>query len=209
MPEPATGSHCKEFHHKSVEVTVGDCSSPIAVDLARNGFHFGFPGEGVYFDNLGNGQPLLMQWVREGEDDAFLALDLNENGIVDDGTELFGQGTRLQLENNRPAANGFVGLAQYDRTELGGNNDGFISEEDLVWEELLLWLDVDANGISTPEEITTISDYGISKLQTIPRETRRYDEAGNWLRFFARARDEHGLRYRMVDVFFRVLDPPA
>ena len=189
------------------EITIGNCSSPIVVDLGRNGFHFGPAGEGVYFDNLGSGDPLLLQWVRKGEDDAFLVLDLNGNGIVDNGSELFGQGTRLRLDENRLAPNGFVGLAQYDRLELGGNDDGFISKEDQIWGKLLLWLDVDADGISTPGEIAHVYEYGLSKMETIPRETRSYDESGNWLRFFARSGSEMGLGHKMVDVFFRVLDP--
>ena len=184
-------------------------ASPIVIDLDGNGFRFGDEGVGVYFDLLANGNPLHMQWVNPGGDDAFLVLDHNGNGIVDDGSELFGDGTRMLLENHRLAPNGFVGLAQYDNPALGGNDDGYISEADTVWNDLSLWLDFDGDGVCTAGEMASMDDFGLVRLNTIPRETRHYDLSGNWLRFFASALTadyQPGFRRRtMVDVYFKLL----
>ena len=181
------------------------CLSPILLDLGDDGFHFGEAGIGVHFDMLGNGEPAFMQWVRPGEDDAFLVHDINDNGLADDGSELFGNGTRLLLQGDALAPNGFVGLAQFDRPELGGNDDGFISGDDQIWKYLYLWLDADADGISTSREMTPLASLPILRLETIPFEVKQFDSSGNWLRFFARAQRNDGETRDMVDVFFRLL----
>jgi len=46
----------------------------------------------------------------------FLALDLNHNHRIDDGSELFGIGTTLP--SGEKASNGFVALAMYDDRKL-------------------------------------------------------------------------------------------
>jgi len=61
---------------------------------------------------------------------AFLALDKNENGKIDDGSELFGA----------TSGDGFADLAQYD-----DNHDGVIDESDAVFSKLQL-SSLDAQG---------------------------------------------------------------
>ena len=99
----------------------GQCS-PIVVDTRRDGIELGPAGRGVSFDVNADGFPDYVQWVRPRGDEAFLTLDRNRNGLVDDGSELFGVGTPL-LEGGT-APNGFIALAQYDQPLLGGNDDG-------------------------------------------------------------------------------------
>jgi len=86
--------------------------SPIVIDTRRDGIELGPAGRGVSFDVNADGFPDRVQWVRPGGDEAFLTLDRNRNGVVDDGSELFGVGTPLLAGGTAP--NGFVGLAQYD-----------------------------------------------------------------------------------------------
>src|SRR5262245_60996004 len=129
----------------------GKCT-PIVIDLGNNGINLGPAGVGVFFDMDANGTRDHLQWVQAGGDEGFLALDRSGNGIVDDGAELFGVGTPMVLEG-RNAPNGFVGLAQYDSRELGGNDDGLISDADAIWPQLRIWVDLDADGVSTPQEM--------------------------------------------------------
>src|SRR5262245_12726107 len=75
----------------------GACS-PIVVDIGRDGIALGAAGTGVWFDVDNNGRPNHIQWVRRGGDEAFLALDRNGNGVVDNGAELFGVGTPMLLD---------------------------------------------------------------------------------------------------------------
>lgn len=182
----------------------GQCT-PIVVDLGNNGINLGPAGVGVYFDVDANGVRDHVQWVQRGGDEGFLALDRSGNGIIDDGAELFGVGTPLVLEG-RNAPNGFVGLAQYDSRQLGGNDDGLITEADAIWPQLRIWLDADADGISKTEEMRTLKSTGITALETIPKRRKHVDAAGNWIPYWAWAqqRSRPG-RTLMVDVFFVVL----
>jgi len=182
----------------------GGCS-PIVIDLGNDGIHLGEAGVGVYFDVNADGVRDHVQWVRRGGDEGFLALDRSGNGIVDDGAELFGVGTPLILEG-RSAPNGFVGLAQYDSRQLGGNDDGLITEADAIWPQLRIWVDLDADGVSTVEEMRTLRSLGVTALETIPKIRKYFDEAGNVIPYWAWAmqRARPG-RVLMVDVFFRQL----
>jgi hypothetical protein len=179
--------------------------SPIVIDLGNNGINLGEKGVGVYFDVNADGVRDRVQWVRRGGDEGFLAMDRSGNGLIDDGSELFGVGTPMMLEG-RTAPNGFVGLAQYDSRELGGNDDGLITVDDAVWPQLRIWLDVDADGVATVNEMRTLRSVGITALETIPRMRRYFDAAGNLIPYWAWAtqRAKPG-RTIMVDVYFRHL----
>ena len=179
--------------------------SPIVIDLGDNGINLGAPGVGVYFDVNADGVRDHVQWVRRGGDEGFLAIDRSGNGIIDDGAELFGVGTPMILEG-RSAPNGFVGLAQYDARQLGGNDDGLITEADAIWPQLRIWVDLNADGVSTYEEMRTLKSYGITALETIPKLRKYVDAAGNIIPFWAWSmqRGQPG-RLLMVDVFFAQL----
>ena len=182
----------------------GKCT-PIVIDLGNNGIHLGPAGVGVFFDMDANGTRDHLQWVQAGGDEGFLALDRSGNGIVDDGAELFGVGTPMVLEG-RNAPNGFVGLAQYDSRQLGGNDDGLITEADAIWPQLRIWLDSNADGVSTSDEMRTLKSTGLTALETIPKRRKYVDDAGNFIPYWAWAqqRNRPG-RALMVDVFFVVL----
>ena len=180
---------------------------PLIIDLGQDGIHLGPAGSGVYFDLAGDGQALHLQWTAAYGDEAFIALDRNGNGIVDDGSELFTNYNLLLLEHT-PAPNGFADLAQYDHPELG-NDDGLISQADLIWSQLKLWKDSNADGISTLSEMYTPQAFNIEHFNTVPKVNNRRDDAGNLLPLWSWAKkpvSHHGNRhFKMVDVFFKPL----
>jgi hypothetical protein len=180
--------------------------SPIVVDTHKDGVQLGPAGRTVSFDVNADGFPDTVQWVRRGGDEAFLALDRNRNGVVDDGSELFGVGTPL-LEGGK-APNGFVGLAQYDQPLLGGNNDGVISRADAIWPELTLWLYSNADGVASRNEMRRPESFGLTSFGTIPKVQRVTDPAGNSLPYWAWAGAAgRPPRTLMVDVYFLQLGP--
>jgi hypothetical protein len=187
-----------------------DCASPILIDMGRDGFQLGGRESATFFDLLGNGLPFYLYWVAESGNDAFLVVDRNGNGLADDGSELFGNGTRLLLERNRLAPNGFVGLAQYDHPALGGNDDGMITLADAIWEQLMLWFDDNGDGMSQIDEMSYLSEAGLTRLETIPRKRAVRDDHGNRLALWASSYTDletDSIAFEMVDVYFKRLWP--
>lgn len=75
-----------------------------------------------FFDINGDGTKEEISELEKGN--GFLALDANENGIIDDGNELFGT----------ISGNGFKDLAAYDE-----DCNGWIDENDAVYTKLKVW----------------------------------------------------------------------
>ena len=166
-----------------------DPPSPIIIDTLGNGFNLTSRLGGILFDIDGDGLTQRMAWTSANSDDAFLVLDRNNNGTIDNGQELFGNFT-LQPRNND--ANGFLALAEFDKPEKGGNRDGVIDERDFVFSYLRLWRDTNHNGVSEENELFALPDLDIVKIELNYRESRRTDEHGNQFKYRAKVRDARG-----------------
>jgi len=161
------------------QMGVGCCTSPIVVDTAGDGVHLTGPDDGVVFA-MHPGMERQWAWTQAGADDAWLALDVNGNGVIDDGSELFGDQS-VQAPSDDP--NGFLTLAYYDDPAHGGNGDGRIDAADTVWSGLRLWRDVDHDGTSTPAELVSLDDAGVHSFDTHATRNDYVDQNGNAFRF--------------------------
>ena len=167
------------------------CSSatPIVLDMTGNGCRFTDAPRGVDFDINSDGRKERLSWTAAEADEAFLALDRNGNGQIDGGKELFGNFTDQPATEER---NGFIALAEFDKSGNGGNEDGMISANDAVFPSLRLWEDNNHNGASETGEIHSLTDYSITAIELKYRTSNKSDMYGNVFRYRAKVHDVRG-----------------
>lgn len=124
-------------------------SDPLTLDLDGDGLELTSVGYGAMFDIDAEGVRRATAFATGG--DAFLALDRNANGRIDDGTELFG--------DQNGAAGGFEELRKHD-----DNRDGRIDAADPVFKNLMLF---SASGLrpgEAPDILRPLSSESIAAI---------------------------------------------
>jgi hypothetical protein len=175
-------------------------ATPIMLDLDGLGLATVSARDGARFDLLANGRPQTWGWVGRG--DALLARDLDGNGLIDDGRELFGSAT-LRPDGTRHG-HGYAALAALD-----DNGDGLVSAADAAFGQLRLWTDEDVDGRTDPGELRTLGELGVAALDLAHRASAEISN-GNALALVGRYLTSDGQWRDMADVWFgRLPDAPA
>jgi hypothetical protein len=168
---------------------IAEC--PIIIDTTGNGFYLTDSASGVNFDLNNDGTLEHLSWTSTATDDAWLVLDRNGNGTIDNGTEMFGNFTPQAEPPTGSERNGFLALAEYDRPAYGGNGDGKIKQDDAIFASLRLWQDVNHNATTESGELHTLQELGLKSIDLDYRQSRRTDEHGNKFRYRAKVKDTH------------------
>ena len=171
--------------------------TPLILDLNDNGVMSQSIDSGVRFDLFATGTQVATGWTDPG--DGFLVLDRNHDGLINDGTELFGDSTFLA--NGKKANDGYQALADMD-----SNHDGFISNTDINFADLKVWTDTNSNGITDAGELLTLQDLGVVSLDVNATPTSTKDN-GNTLGLVSNYQTNDGNTHTLADVWF-VADKP-
>ena len=134
--------------------------------------------DGVEFAPRPGFRPSTRAWTEPNSDDAWLVLDRNGDGIINDGSEMFGNATPQPQPADGTLRNGFLALAQYD-----DDGNGTIDEHDAIFSELRLWQDKDHDGKSQPAELHTLPELGVAGISLGYVEAREIDQHGNSFRY--------------------------
>jgi hypothetical protein len=159
------------------------------VDVSGNGFNLTDLMNGVQFDLNNDSSRERLSWTSLNSDDSWLSLDRNGNGLIDSGSELFGNYTE---QPSSPSPNGFIALKVYDSPSKGGNNDGWLDSNDAVFSNLRLWRDINHNGVSDSDELRSLTDVGVARIDLDYRTSGRVDRNGNRFRYRAKIYDSNG-----------------
>lgn len=165
-------------------------ATPLILDLNGDGVHTTSMDQGVVFDMLANGRHVQTGWT-DGHD-GFLVRDLNHDGLINNGAELFGDSTLMGSGNK--ASDGFQALSQYD-----GNQDGVIDAFDTVFTDLQVWVDTNHNGVSEASELQTLTQLGIQSLKLAATPSTQMDNS-NTLALVSSWTDTSGHTHALADV---------
>ncbi|MEY4768014.1 MAG: hypothetical protein RL637_653 [Pseudomonadota bacterium] len=170
-------------------------SSPIILDLNNNGIETTGVKQGAYFDHANDGFAEQTGWV--GANDGLLVRDINGNGKIDNGSELFGSETLL--ENGTKAANGFEALKALD-----GNGDHQINADDVAFTSLKIWIDSNGDGFSRAGELVSLTEAEITAISTAYANSDVVDAQGNAHRQLGTYTRADGSQAAAEDVWFAV-----
>jgi hypothetical protein len=172
--------------------------SPILLNLTGR-LTLSSPANGVLFDFWGNGRPQYVSWPT-GDDEGWLVLDRDRDGSITNGSELFGNATRLT--NGQLARHGFEALAEFDQ-----NSDGQIDTKDAIFNELAIWRDANRDGRATRPELMPLSASAISALSLNYRESKKTDQNGNVYKYGADVTLKSGGVRQAYDIFWARWSP--
>ena len=130
-------------------------STPLVLDLDGDGVETLSIDDGVSFDINNDGITDRTGWV--GKDDALLVLDKNNDGVINNASELFGEES-LNKDGSK-AEDGFSALR-----DLDSNNDGKFDAADEQYSKTQIWQDENSDGVSQAQELAFLADAGVESI---------------------------------------------
>lgn len=162
--------------------------SPLVLDLDGDGIEltaFNAATTTTFFDIDGDGFAEQTAWV--GADDGLLVRDINENGIINDVSELFGSSS----------IDGFAKLALLD-----DNGDSIIDQYDDAWSSLLVWQDANGDAVSQSSELYALGSLDIVSIDLAGVTASTSTINGNAISHTSTFRYDDGSTDAIVDAWF-------
>ena len=125
----------EEYYEKEHTLDIGKLCDPLVINIDSD--IASVSDQKFMFDIDSDGVKDSISMLNKGS--GFLALDKNGDGVINDGSELFGTGS----------GDGFKDLAAYD-----SDGNGWIDEADEIWDKLIIY---------SPNEDGSQSLYGLSE----------------------------------------------
>jgi hypothetical protein len=167
--------------------------SPVVLDLNGNGVNTMSARDGVNFDlNATGSTSPKYGWAAGG--DGLLVRDLNHDGVINDGKELFGSAT--VLSNGQRAGDGYRAML-----DLDSNHDHKLSTADTAFKELQIWVDANHDGKTDAGELKSLAELGIIELDLNAQSSTQIDH-GNLLGLVSSYKSSDGSSHAMADVWF-------
>jgi len=169
-------------------------ATPMVLDLNGDGIQTVNINDGVNFDVNNDGYAERTAWVVNS--DGLLVRDINGDGQINNGGELFGSGTILP--NGTKAADGYVAMRALDT-----NMDGLLDANDQAFGELKIWKDANGNGKTDAGELVSLTDLGIKSLSLNANASTDVNN-GNIIGLMGSYTTTDGKTHTMGDVWFQV-----
>ena len=131
---------CEEYYREELNVAQFALYDPLVINLDTDVTKLS--DQTFYFDLDADGEEEEISMLKGS---GYLALDKNGDGVINDGSELFG------TKNG----DGFADLARYDE-----DGNGWIDENDPIWSKLKIWCK-DENG---NDVLYKLSDKGVGAI---------------------------------------------
>lgn len=190
------------------KVAMIDARSPLVLNMGNKGFDLTSVWDDknpVTFDLMNNGKEERIGWI--GSKSGLLAIDLNGNKKIDNGSELFGEySSRVNESQKKGLADanfidGFSALAQYD-----SNFDGVIDAKDPIFKKLVVWNGKNRDAANQASDMKTLDELKIKAIQLDFTRMSTIEKKnmvnGNELRLLGHYVTTDGKRHEIADVWF-------
>ncbi|MBO6690333.1 MAG: hypothetical protein JJ919_17840, partial [Henriciella sp.] len=196
-------------------------SSPLVLDLDGDGLELTFLKQSAtFFDIDSDGIRERTSWV--SADDGLLVLDRNGNGLIDSGQELFGYGETVSAGSRSPGDDVLGGFFDPEVVDISGpndleldfrsgfdvlsdldtNNDLVIDANDVQFNELRIWRDLNQDGASQEEELFSLPEVGVLSI-SLEGQSVFLEDTGNLITDTSTYQTTDGQTREVSDVWFR------
>ncbi|MBO8234154.1 hypothetical protein HA151_06450 [Prochlorococcus marinus XMU1419] len=166
-----------------------DGNDPLIFDLDNDGIELLSTREKVLFDVDVDGDLEITGWT--APDDGLLVMDLNDDGIINDMSEVFSEHFN----------SGSFNSSLDSLNSIDSNNDDLINYQDELFEQVMIWQDLNSDGISSSGELSTLNEVGIESISLLA-EIMEDEIEGNTINAKGSYIDTDGVTREFVQAIF-------